>query len=114
MRSIPSLVVEDIEERDRIGMERYGVPLTVGVGVEPLKNAYEEALDQAVYLRQMIEERKDEGKASAIRCLLSLRADLDRMLEAAGRSWPAAEDGIIRSIWKVDERLALLGHDING
>jgi len=43
--------------RDRLGRQRYGVPLQANNGRDALQDAYEEALDLAVYLRTAIEER---------------------------------------------------------
>lgn len=51
-------VIADMEARRRLGIERYGVPLQPNNGRDPLIDAYQEALDLAVYLRQAIEERK--------------------------------------------------------
>jgi hypothetical protein len=59
------LVVADMHERDRIGRERYGTPLRAGNGRDALVDAYQEALDLCVYLRQAIEERKNSPKSSA-------------------------------------------------
>ncbi len=56
-RPIWELVVEDMQERDRIGRRRYGMPLQAHNGRDALVDAYQEALDLAVYLRQAIEER---------------------------------------------------------
>ena len=56
-RPIWELVVEDMQERDRIGRARYGTPLQAHNGRDALVDAYQEALDLAVYLRQAIEER---------------------------------------------------------
>lgn len=56
------LVIADMKERDRIGRERYGTPLQAGNGRDALVDAYQEALDLAVYLRQAIEER-DRSRA---------------------------------------------------
>jgi len=53
------LVVDDMHARDAIGRQRYGVPLRAFNGRDALRDAYEEALDLAVYLRQAIEERKN-------------------------------------------------------
>ena len=50
------LVIGDMRERDRIGRERYGTPLQTFNGRDALQDAYEAALDLAVYLRQPIEE----------------------------------------------------------
>lgn len=56
-RPVWDLVIEDMRARDRLGRERYGVPLQAGNGRDALRDAYEEALDLCVYLRQAIEER---------------------------------------------------------
>jgi hypothetical protein len=56
-RAIVDLVVEDMIERKRIGIERYGTPLQAHNGRDALVDAYQEALDLVMYLRQAIEER---------------------------------------------------------
>lgn len=56
-RPIWSLVIEDMEARNRLGIERYGTPLQAHNGRDALVDAYQEALDLVVYLRQAIEER---------------------------------------------------------
>jgi hypothetical protein len=55
---IHDLVAADIQGRKEIGTERYGTPLQSDNGRDALRDAYEEVLDQSVYLRQAIEERK--------------------------------------------------------
>lgn len=55
------LVIADMHERDGVGRERYGTPLQAHNGRDALRDAYEEALDLAVYLRQAIEGREDDG-----------------------------------------------------
>ena len=50
-------VIADMEDRRRLGIARYGTPLQPHNGRDALVDAYEEALDLAVYLRQVIEER---------------------------------------------------------
>lgn len=55
--SIQSLVRADLEEREQVGVERYGTPLQAHNGRDALIDAYQEALDLACYLRQAIEER---------------------------------------------------------
>lgn len=57
-RPIWDLVMEDMRERDQMGRRKYGVPLTAGDGRMSLTDAYQEALDLAVYLRKAIEEAK--------------------------------------------------------
>lgn len=49
-------VIADMAERDLIGRERYGTPLTTGNGRNHLVDAYQEALDMSVYLRAWLEE----------------------------------------------------------
>lgn len=50
------LVIEDMKQRRQVGIDRYGTPLQAFNGRKPLVDAYQEVLDQAVYLRQKIEE----------------------------------------------------------
>ena len=52
------LVIADMRERDHVGRRRYGTPLQPFNGRDMLVDAYQEALDLAVYLRGAIEERK--------------------------------------------------------
>ena len=54
------LVVADMQARDAVGRERYGVPLQPNNGRDALRDAYEEALDLCAYLRQALLER--DGK----------------------------------------------------
>lgn len=44
-------VLADMVERDRLGRERYGTPLTTNNGRDHLVDAYQELLDGAVYLK---------------------------------------------------------------
>jgi len=54
---IQDLVTADVEQRKQVGIERYGTPLQPFNGRDALQDAYEEALDLATYLKQMIVER---------------------------------------------------------
>lgn len=66
-------VVADILRRKALGTERYGTPLQPHNGRSPLLDAYEEALDLAVYLRQHLMEKTSEGvRADNIAVLLRL------------------------------------------
>lgn len=53
---IYALVIKDIEERSQIGMRKYGTYLQAFNGRNSLRDAYDEALDLCMYLRQKIEE----------------------------------------------------------
>ncbi len=55
-RDIVDLVVSDMQERDRIGREHYGTPLTAFNGRDQLVDMYQELLDAAVYARSAIAE----------------------------------------------------------
>jgi len=57
---IEQMVCEDIDKRQQMGINKYGIsvqqnPLTLK---EWLQHAYEECLDQAVYLKRAMEELK--------------------------------------------------------
>lgn len=52
------LVIQDMAQRDADGAKKYGTHLQAFNGRNPLVDAYQEALDLVVYLRQAIEERR--------------------------------------------------------
>ena len=51
------LVIQDMVDRNEFGKKKYGIGLKGFNGRDPLKDAYEEALDLCVYLKQAIYER---------------------------------------------------------
>lgn len=51
------LVMADMRERDEMGARKHGTRLQPFNGRDGLKDAYQEALDFAVYLRKEIYER---------------------------------------------------------
>jgi len=55
-REIAPLVIEDIEARMKKGEETYGERLRAFNGRDATLDAYEEALDFAIYMRQRMEE----------------------------------------------------------
>ena len=55
-----NIVIMDMLNRDSVGRQRYGTPLQPFNGRDALSDAYQEALDLAVYLRHAIYER--DGK----------------------------------------------------
>lgn len=57
--SVWDLVVEDMKARDAMGVKKYGTRLQPFNGRSPLWDAYQEALDLAVYLRQAIYEQEN-------------------------------------------------------
>lgn len=56
------LVIQDMQQRDQVGRERYGTPLQAFNGRDALVDLYQELLDAVVYCRQLIEEREEETK----------------------------------------------------
>lgn len=58
--SISELVIQDLRSRKEMGIAKYGVALQPFNGRDALKDAYEEVLDLANYIRQVMYER--DGK----------------------------------------------------
>jgi hypothetical protein len=55
-QDIQSQVIADIVERRQVGIKRYGTALQPHNGRDALRDAYEEALDLAMYLKQLMVE----------------------------------------------------------
>ena len=62
-KSLWDKVVDDMREREQLGIQRYAVPLAPFNNRDALRDAYEEALDLVVYLKQAIEEREQLMRA---------------------------------------------------
>jgi hypothetical protein len=56
--SVTDLVMIDLQERREMGIKKYGNELQTHNGRDALIDAYQEALDLCLYLRQAIEEIK--------------------------------------------------------
>ena len=56
--AIQDLVIQDIEDRKVIGIERYGTLLQKNNGRDALQDLYEELLDACMYCKQLLEESK--------------------------------------------------------
>lgn len=54
------LFAQDLHTRYKVGLQRYGVALQPFNGRDALRDAYEEAIDLAFYIRQAIYERDGE------------------------------------------------------
>lgn len=59
---VVDVVLADIMERAKAGKQKYGTYLETNNGRDPLWDAYQEAIDLVMYLRQALLER--EGGAS--------------------------------------------------
>lgn len=52
-------VIEDMHQRAELGRSRYGTYLRTENGRDALRDAYEEALDLCMYLKQAMMERDE-------------------------------------------------------
>jgi hypothetical protein len=64
--SVQGMVRADLETREAIGVDRYGTALQPHNGRDMLRDAYEEVLDLACYLRGAIAERPREDVDAAV------------------------------------------------
>jgi hypothetical protein len=60
-RPVWEVVIEDMHARDNMGRAKYGFSLQAHNGRNALWDAYQEALDLVVYLRQKIIEEEEKG-----------------------------------------------------
>lgn len=71
-----ALVIEDMRQRREDGIAQYGMPLQPDNGRDSLTDAYQEALDFCVYVRNA-----KEYYEARIRGLLKIIADQQREIE---------------------------------
>jgi hypothetical protein len=64
-RDVADCVLADIQARIALGQERYGTKLQTHNGRDALWDAYQEAIDLVMYLRQAILERDEEQMSKA-------------------------------------------------
>ena len=57
---ILDLVLKDLQDRATVGKEKYGTYLMAFNGRDALMDAYQEALDLCMYLRQALYEKNGE------------------------------------------------------
>lgn len=103
---IVDLVIEDLQERKRLGTERYGTPLQAHNGRKPLVDAYQEALDLVAYLRQEIEERGALLRAERN----ALAADNAKLTQTIA-DWQGAYDNAIHTGMRHLDRAQLAESD---
>jgi len=71
--SIQAMVRADLEERERLGISRYGTALYPHNGRDALRDLYEELLDACCYVKQAMIERDEPDRWYA--------AELERLRE---------------------------------
>ena len=108
-------VIEDIKLRAEAGKQNYGTYLQAGNGRDSLLDAYEEAQDKALYLKQAILERDQlRAELTAAKNLLArIHRDGGHHTEAVGFAQSVADAGDKVSEWLLaaEERTALAAHD---
>lgn len=60
--SVHDILIERIRERAQFGLRKYGTPLQVDNGRDPLCDALEELIDACAYLCQEIERRERSAR----------------------------------------------------
>lgn len=101
--AIHDLVAADLAERKSFGTRKYGTPLQAHNGRDALLDAYEEALDLCVYLKQAMVEREDARKST-----LRLTEEASKRL-AEGLDLPP---GLITPVGKTEVRCEC-GHQVH-
>ena len=94
--AIWSLVIADMRDRDKTGFQRYGTRLQPFNGRDALVDAYQEALDLVVYLRQAIYER------DAIRETVASLIEMDDNVAGVGDPYYAESyNGFLENLRKM-------------
>jgi len=57
MPAVQKLVIKDLEERLKMGIEKYGKPLQPNNGRDPMIDLYQELMDAVIYIRQILYEK---------------------------------------------------------
>jgi hypothetical protein len=83
---VQSMVIEDIRRRREVGIQRYGTALQPHNGRDALRDAYEEALDLACYLRQAMAERDGEPVTKGVRYWVQVS---DEVMSDTALQWPS-------------------------
>ena len=64
-RCVQDRLIAEIEQRKQLGIQRYGQPLMTGNGRDAVRDAWEEAIDLAAYLTQVMMEREERVEEQA-------------------------------------------------
>lgn len=86
------VVIEDMRQRDAFGREKYGTPLQPFNGRDALVDAYQEALDLVVYLKQAILEKAEERAGPQKPCGCGAMFALKALVEATAARWSAGRE----------------------
>lgn len=78
-------IIADMRARDVFGRAKYGTPLQAGNGRDAIVDAYQEALDLCVYLKQVLVEKYDGRVWAHYRDALNLVVGLAGLIAERGR-----------------------------
>jgi hypothetical protein len=98
-----ALVLADMRERDVIGRERYGTPLTSGNGRDHLVDACQEILDSVVYLANELDEH---GCSPEARLDVAMPSSLRKHLSSVQQLFAAQIRALIEVRRLIEERLS--------
>lgn len=87
--SIQAQVRADLEEREKLGIERYGTALRAHNGRDALLDLYEELLDACCYAKQALIERDGTVRADQAR----QRSVLDQLIEEERQRREGSREG---------------------
>ena len=96
-----ALVLVDMRERDAVGRERYGTPLTSHNGRDHLVDAYQEILDSVVYLANELDEH---GADPETRLDDALPLSLSKHLSSVQQLFAAQTRALIEVRRLIEER----------
>lgn len=82
---VKNLVVADMRARDDYGRAHYGTPLQPWNGRDALVDAYQEALDLCVYLKQALVEKYDGMLRALYLDILGTTLELRGIIESRSR-----------------------------
>ena len=98
-----TLVLVDMRDRDLVGRERYGTPLTSHNGRDHLVDAYQEILDSVVYLANELDEH---GADPETRVDLSIPVHLRKRLTVVQQLFASQIRTLIEVRQLIEERLS--------
>ena len=98
-----ALILADMRERDQVGRERYGTPLTSHNGRDHLVDAYQELLDSVVYLANELDEHGHDPES---RLGLELPGPLRKRLATVQGLFASQIHAVIEVRRLIEERLS--------
>jgi hypothetical protein len=98
---IQILVMQDIQARMEHGITKYGTALMPFNGRDGIQDAYEEALDLAVYIRQCVEEQRLLGTFNIEALTQFLDQQIGLLVQGGKTSSDVLAQGIANSLWGV-------------